>query len=361
MLTLEYRPKTFRDMAGQDIVRKALLHIIKDPKNAPRTLLLCGKFGTGKTTSARIFARALNCPHQLPNGDACGRDDCPVCGIDIQDSMFYDEYDSAIVGKVESIRDLRNSFYFGYDKGYKVIVLDEIHLVSPKAQGALLKALEEPESNVFFLLCTTDPDKLLNTIVSRSFILNFEGVPQQDIINHLKKIIASREPIGISEDQEEKYLKSIALRSNGHMRNAMMLLDNLYLLKEDFGDLVQDSSQLFKNYLKYSLYYRVFADKYSEAKVDGEMDSLLAQLTTFPISNLKQDYLKLVLQITLSTTKESQDPDVELITKPFKQKFDLINILDDPDIIKLFADETQFQIAMVVISNKLKALKVKLA
>lgn len=359
MLTLEYRPKTFRDMAGQDLVRKALMHIVKDPENAPRTLLLCGKFGTGKTTSARIFARALNCPNQLPNGDACGREDCPICSTDIQDSMFYDEYDSAIVGKAESIRELRNTFYFGYNKGYKVIVLDEIHLVSKTAQGALLKALEEPESNVFFLLCTTDPEKLLNTIVSRSFILNFEGVPEQDIINHLKKIIESRDPIGIPEDQVEQHLKSIALRSNGHMRNAMMLLDNLYLLKEDFGELVQDSTQLFKNFFKYSLYYNQYATKFTPEKVDQEIDSILSSLSTFPVANLKQDYLKLVLQITCacSVNKVSTDKDIEFITKPFKQKFDLINILDDPDIIKLFVDEIQFQIAMVVISSKLKTLR----
>lgn len=356
MLTLEQRPQTFADMAGQDLVKKSLLHICKDPENAPKTLLLCGPYGSGKTTAARIFARALNCQNPLPNGDACGV--CAQCKSDIQDSMFYSEYDAAIVGNVEAVKELRNSFYFGYSKGYKVIVLDEVHLVSKQAQGALLKVFEEPEPNVFFLLCTTDPDKLLPTIVSRSFELRYDTVGKDDMVNHLRKVINnSDKKLDLPEDVINKNLDLIFDRSHGHMRNAMMLLDSMFLLKEDFQETVKDSRDSFIKLIKTSLFYGTYVQTYGVEKTQESINDTIHQLTTFPISNLKQDYEKLVLDITKHTFYSQEDQQLVTITKPFQKSFTLLGILNDRAIYSLFTNETQFQIAMHILSNKLIQIK----
>ena len=356
MLTLEQRPHTFADMAGQDLVKKSLLHICKDPENAPKTLLLCGPYGSGKTTAARIFARALNCQNPLPNGDACGV--CAQCKSDIQDSMFYSEYDAAIVGNVEAVKELRNTFYFGYSKGYKVIVLDEVHLVSKQAQGALLKVFEEPEPNVFFLLCTTDPEKLLPTIVSRSFELRYDTVGKDDMINHLRKVMDKREEkLDLPEEVINKNLDLIFDRSHGHMRNAMMLLDSMFLLKEDFQETVKDSKDLFIKLLQTSLYYPYYAKNYGPEKTQESINDTIHQLTTFPISNLKQDYEKLVLEITKHTFYAKDNPKLVTLTEHFQNSFTLLGILNDRAIYSLFTNETQFQIAMHMLSNKLKQIK----
>ena len=364
MLTIEQRPQTFADMAGQDIVRKSLLHICKDPANAPKTLLLCGPFGSGKTTAARIFARALNCLHPLPNGDACGK--CSQCTSNIQESMFYSEYDAAMVGNVESIKSLRDTFYFGYTKGYKVIVLDEVHLVSKTAQGALLKVFEEPEPNVFFLLCTTDPEKLLPTIVSRSFTLQYSTVNKEDMINHLRKVIANSDvKLDLPQEVIEKNLSLIFDRSHGHMRNAMMLLDSMFLLKEDFQETVQDSKTSFLTLFRLANMHATFAARINpntqqpvgEAFVQQKIIEIIHNLTTFPISNLKQDYEKLVLEITKHTFYSTEDPNITELVQPYLGKYDLLNILNDLTIYQMFTNETMFQIAMHTLSNKLKQLK----
>ena len=122
MITQEFRPRTFSEVAGHRLVVDTLKCIVKNPKNSPRSIVLQGEFGTGKTTCARILARALNCKHQV-NGDACGV--CELCKSNIDESMFYEEYDSAIVGNVDSVKDLRQTFYFNNELGYKVIVFDE--------------------------------------------------------------------------------------------------------------------------------------------------------------------------------------------------------------------------------------------
>lgn len=353
MLTIEQRPATFAQLAGQKTVKTQLMHIIQDPVNAPKTLLLKGAFGTGKTTCARIFARALNCKHKLPNGDACGV--CEHCKQDIQDSIFYSEYDSAVVGNVGSIRDLRNTFYFGYQDGYKVIVLDEVHLVSKTAQAALLKVFEEPEPNVFFLLCTTDPEKLLPTIVSRSFEVRFDTIPKQEVVDHLTKVCTSK-GITVTDDIVEN-LNLIADRSHGHMRNAMMLLDSMFLLKEDFREFIQDSTSTLLQFISHSLFFNAIASQRGVDETQAHLNDILQQLTTFPIANLKQDYEKLVLDITRHTFYDKSNPEIVRLTQNFQNDFKLINILNDETIYALFKDETQFKIAMLILSAKLKNLK----
>lgn len=356
MLTLEMRPQTFSAMAGQDLVRKSLLHICKDPSNSPHTILLEGSFGSGKTTAARIFAKALNCPNQLPNGDACGKSDCPICGHDIQDSMFYSEYDSAVIGNVENIKQLRNTFYFGYEKGYKVIVLDETHLCSKASQGALLKVFEEPEPNVFFVLCTTDPEKLLPTIVSRSLELKYTTVPQEDMLPYLQKVL-DKTKLTIPDDEIEKNLISICEHSHGHMRNAIMLLDSMYLLQEDFKDTVKSSLSAYIELFTICVNYKTFLTKVSQEQLDSIIDTKVNNLTQFTMSDLQIDYERFVLEIIKSTFATSTNQQMNNLVAQFKNSFKLINVFNDKIIYDMFKDDILFKSAMYIIINKLKALK----
>lgn len=352
MLSLEYRPQTFRQMAGQETVKKSLMHIVKDPLNSPKTLLLCGNFGTGKTTAARIFARALNCEKKLSNGDACG--ECPSCKLDIQNSMFYSEYDSAVVGNVNSIKELRDTFYFGYNKGYRVIVFDEVHLVSRQAQGALLKILEEPEPNVFYLLCTTDPDKLLPTIVSRSYELRYETLKVFEIVPYLESVLVDKE-IEITEDIK-KNLKLIAERSNGHMRNAMMLLDSMLLLKEDFLETVETSQAIFYQLFNLGLNYKAFAKSNPPETLNKRGLGLIEQLNKFSLKHLRQDYDGLILSISRAIFFEDEDQSILRLVKDHRGSYNLIQILNDPVIYFSFSNSTTFQIGMITLFNRLKDL-----
>lgn len=124
MLSQEARPQTFREVAGQRLAKELLISIVRKPNESPRSLLLTGEYGTGKTTTSRIFARGLNCPNKK-DYEPCNKSDCPICGQDINSASFYQEYDATIIGNVETIRELRDTFYYNIKGQYKVIVLDE--------------------------------------------------------------------------------------------------------------------------------------------------------------------------------------------------------------------------------------------
>lgn len=166
MLSQEARPQTFREVAGQRLAKELLISIVRKPNESPRSLLLTGEYGTGKTTTSRIFARGLNCPNKK-DYEPCNKSDCPICGQDINSASFYQEYDATIIGNVETIRELRDTFYYNIKGQYKVIVFDECHSASKSAQTALLKVIEEAPQGIFFLFPTTHAHQLLPTIVSR--------------------------------------------------------------------------------------------------------------------------------------------------------------------------------------------------
>ena len=186
IITQEFRPQTFKEVAGQDLVKELLKAIVKKPESSPKTLILQGEYGTGKTTCARILARALNCQNRTKDGDACGH--CDFCKSNIENTIFYEEFDSAMIGNVSDIKDLKDTFYFDKSIGYKVIVLDEAQLMTPQAQSALLKVLEDSISGIFFIMCTTNIDKILPTIRSRSLKLKFDLIKESDIVQNIEDI-----------------------------------------------------------------------------------------------------------------------------------------------------------------------------
>ena len=196
LITQSARPRTLKDVAGQDIVKQALRSIVKSPKTSPRVLILHGTYGIGKTSIARAFARAINCKNPV-DGDACG--ECEICLSKIEDTQYYDEYDSSIIGNVEDIKKLREFFDYNSEDGYRIIAIDEAHLISRQAQSALLKTFEEINSNVFFVLCTTEKEKLLPTIISRGFDLKLNPISESDMKENLKKLAEANE-IEISDE-----------------------------------------------------------------------------------------------------------------------------------------------------------------
>ena len=358
MLVLTENPRTFREMIGQDLVKKSLLQISKKPETSPRIILLSGEYGTGKTLASKIFTRALNCPNKLSNGDACGKEDCPICGQEIEDSMFYEEYDSAIVGNVETIKELRGTFYFGYTKGYKVIVLDECQLISKTAQGALLKVFEHPEQNVFFIICTTDQEKLLQTIVSRSLVLCYNKINYNDIEEYLHKIINkySQRCSDLSTSEIEENVKLIAKKSQGHIRNALMLLDNMFILGKDFKNLIKDIRPYYLKLLTIGINYNIYINKCSKEEVDKKISDLINELLYFPISELKQEYELLVLDISKYIFNINSNNELDKIINKFRNNIKLFNILNDKVIYNLFTDDIQFQIAMLMLIKNLSSL-----
>ena len=305
MLSQSCRPQKFSDVAGQNLSKKLLKSIIKNKDEAPHSIVLFGPFGTGKTTQARIFAKALNCPNSK-NQEPCLKDSCPICSQDLENSNFYVEYDSSVVGNVSKIRELRDTFYYTTQNVYKVIVFDEIQLASSMAMSALLKVIEESPKNVFFIFATTHIDRLLPTIRSRSLEIRVETVSIKDIVNNLKNICKIRN-ITI----EEKTLELIAVKSKGHMRNAHMLLDNYLLLgEEDFKTSLISSKDVLLQYL------------ISIVKKDKELlFKSISLIETFPIANVYEDFNILLYSIATRMIEPKEDIETKILKAITPNKF----------------------------------------
>lgn len=212
-----YRPKTFSEVVGQRAIIKTLKNSIKNDKIA-HAYLFCGPRGTGKTTMARLFAKALNC--SKGKGEQCNS--CENC-IAIMEGNHPDIYeiDAASNSGVENVRNLIEQVGFAPIMGkYKVYIIDEVHSMSASAFNALLKTLEEPPSNVIFILATTEPNKVLPTILSRVQRYDFTKVSDKDIVYRMKQILDIEEI-----DYEESALKLIARMADGGVRDALSLLD----------------------------------------------------------------------------------------------------------------------------------------
>lgn len=278
MITRECRPKTFDELAGQDQNKKVLKSIIKTPEKSPKVIIMQGAYGTGKTSSARLFARALNC---TSSSKPCGK--CKNCTEDIDHSSFYSEYDSAVVGNVDRIRELRDTFSYTVSDGYKVIVFDEVHLVSKTAQSALLKVLEESPERVFFILCTTDVDKVLPTIRSRALELRYEAVSREAVVKNLRGICDLK---GI--DITDEVLDIIARKSRGHMRNAHMYLDQYLLIgSSEFKNILKTSADAIEMYFYYL------------AKRDvPNLFKSIDDIMTYPLADVVVDFQEEVLELT---------------------------------------------------------------
>ncbi|HFR3774013.1 TPA: DNA polymerase III subunit gamma/tau [Streptococcus suis] len=222
----KYRSQTFGEMVGQEVVATTLKQAIEQGKIS-HAYLFSGPRGTGKTSAAKIFAKAMNCPNQVA-GEPCN--DCYICQA-ITEGSLEDviEIDAASNNGVDEIRDIRDkSTYAPSLATYKVYIIDEVHMLSTGAFNALLKTLEEPTENVVFILATTELHKIPATILSRVQRFEFKSIKVTDIQAHLAKILSHE---GLAFD--EQALTIIARRAEGGMRDALSILDQALSLSPD--------------------------------------------------------------------------------------------------------------------------------
>ena len=222
----KYRSQTFSQLVGQEVVAKTLKHAVEQEKIS-HAYLFSGPRGTGKTSVAKIFAKAMNCPNQVA-GEPCNN--CYICQA-VTDGSLEDviEMDAASNNGVDEIRDIRDkSTYAPSVAQYKVYIIDEVHMLSTGAFNALLKTLEEPTPNVVFILATTELHKIPATILSRVQRFEFKSIKIQDIRDHIFQIL---EKEGI--DYENEAVEIIARRAEGGMRDALSILDQALSLTQE--------------------------------------------------------------------------------------------------------------------------------
>ena len=222
----KYRSQTFSQLVGQEVVAKTLKHAVEQEKIS-HAYLFSGPRGTGKTSVAKIFAKAMNCPNQVA-GEPCNN--CYICQA-VTDGSLEDviEMDAASNNGVDEIRDIRDkSTYAPSVARYKVYIIDEVHMLSTGAFNALLKTLEEPTPNVVFILATTELHKIPATILSRVQRFEFKSIKTQDIRDHIFQIL---EKEGI--DYENEAVEIISRRAEGGMRDALSILDQALSLTQE--------------------------------------------------------------------------------------------------------------------------------
>jgi len=216
----KYRPATFQDVIGQTHVVQTLMNAIAT-KRIAHAFLFSGTRGVGKTTVARILAKALNC-EQGPTGTPC--DTCPSC-VEISQGTSVDviEIDGASNTGVDDVREIRENVKFSaFRGGYRVYIIDEVHMLSNSAFNALLKTLEEPPSHVVFIFATTELHKIPATILSRCQHYNFRRIPRGEVIQRLRHVV-EREGLVV----EDRSLTALARAAEGSLRDALSLLDQV--------------------------------------------------------------------------------------------------------------------------------------
>ena len=263
----KYRPRGFDSVVGQDSIIKTLKNSIRN-KSFSHAYMFFGPRGTGKTTVSKVFARAINCLEPV-DGEACGK--CKNCLYSAEkECVDIIEIDAASNNGVDEIRELKNKISLvPSELKYKAYIIDEVHMLSIGAFNALLKTLEEPPEHAVFILATTDPQKVPDTIISRCQSFSFKRISVDKLVKRLLYICAQE-----SIDIDEEVLKEIAIASDGGMRDSIGLLDKLYsysdkkIVLDDFYEL---NGMIIKSRLA----------KFSNEILSGNIAGVLSELNNF--------------------------------------------------------------------------------
>ena len=245
----KYRPRTFDTLVGQKSIASTLKNAIKNDHLA-QAFLFCGSRGVGKTSTARILAKTINCFNKTDSIEAC--DKCESCeSFNTGSSFNVFELDAASNNSVDDIRNLIDQVRVAPQLGdYKIYIIDEVHMLSASAFNAFLKTLEEPPKHAIFILATTEKHKIIPTILSRCQIFDFNRIKVSDIANHLK-FIAEKEGI----NAEDKALHIIAQKADGALRDALSIFDQIVTFSGNsitFDGVIENL-----NILDYDYYFRI--------------------------------------------------------------------------------------------------------
>ena len=349
-MSLDLRPKFFRDIVGNEVNNRLLLNVAKSDYS-PSVYVLSGSYGIGKTTSARLFAKACNCENLTD--DLCGK--CESCKMNIDNSPFYSEFDSSLVNKVENIRDLYDDLTWAPRGKKRVITLDEFHLTSRAAQSALLKLFEDAPSNIYYVLCTTDKNAILPAILSRSLTLEFSTKSKEEVIDNLNKIASER-----NINLPEAVSNLIALRSKGHMRDAHKLFEKYLLIGEkDFLNLEESGYIYLAKYFVQVLWLVKNSKASSEdiKKHKEVMMELVERIMRIPVSLLKDDYQNLFLDLAKKcfNPEYKSEPIIEAIISRFDVRsiMNLYKVALDDFSMSSFDSDIRFQTALFSIYQRL--------
>ncbi len=268
----KYRPQTFEDVVGRDAIVRTLKNQI-NTGHIGHSYLFCGTRGTGKTTIAKIFAKAVNCENPQ-DGSPCGK--CASCKAISEDaSLNVIELDAASHNGVEDVRGIIDQTAYSPTEGkYRVFIIDEAHMLSNAACNALLKTIEEPPSYAIFILATTDPNRLPVTILSRCQRYDFGRLSVQTIEDRLR-YVCEKEQIGV----EEKALRYIASMADGSMRDGLSILDECNAFNMGDGDLTYDKALEILGAVDQSIFHKLYGAVHEHRTKDALeiLDEILYQ------------------------------------------------------------------------------------
>ena len=341
----KYRPKTFNDVSGQKVIIQTLKNIIKNNK-LTHSYLFIGPRGTGKTSVAKIFAKTINCENQI---DGCSCEKCSSCiSNNNNENIDIIEMDAASNNGVDEIREIKNHItLLPTDSKYKIYIIDEVHMLTTGAFNALLKTLEEPPEHIIFILATTEPHKIPLTIMSRCQSFEFKPIPVA-IIKERLKYICAQENINI----DDKSLNLIAEESNGGLRDAVSMLDQLNAYADGnikYEDVLLLNGRINNNEI----------EKFMTEMVNDDLNSVFAKIESWQEEGknfiyICEDFIRFLRNELIKFKLENNSNIVNLIGE--NKTIEVIMILNKiSNDMKISKDKkVLFDVSIINITNILK-------